>query len=199
MAWTMPAETAPHERTWMAFPSEGETLGSSEVEREEGYEAWAAVARAIADFEPVTMVADPSEVGRARRMLGSDIEVVEAPVDEFWMRDVGPTFVRDAEETQRIAAVDWIFNGWGDNDWAQWEKSAELGRFVAESAGVERVSSVLVNEGGGIHTDGARARSSRPRRCSSIRVATRTRRGKESRPNSPGRWARGRSFGSPRG
>lgn len=151
----MPAETAPHERTWMAFPSEGETLGSSEVEREEGYEAWAAVARAIADFEPVTMVADPSEVGRARRMLGSDIEVVEAPVDEFWMRDVGPTFVRDAEETQRIAAVDWIFNGWGDNDWAQWEKSAELGRFVAESAGVERVSSVLVNEGGGIHTDGA--------------------------------------------
>lgn len=154
MAWTMPAETAHHERTWMAFPTVGETLGTTDAEREEGYEAWAAVARAIAEFEPVTMVADPAEGERARRMLGGGIDVVEAPVDEFWMRDVGPTFVRDADDPHRLAAVDWIFNGWGANSWAAWEKSAELGRFVAETADVERVTSVLVNEGGGIHTDG---------------------------------------------
>ncbi|WP_129661793.1 agmatine deiminase family protein [Rothia uropygialis] len=154
MAWNMPAETAPHERTWMAFPCSGETLGSSETQREEGYEAWAAVARAIAEFEPVTMVADPSETQRARRMLGAHIDVVEAPVDEFWMRDVGPTFVQDAEDPQRLGAVDWIFNGWGAHEWAEWEKSAGLARFAAETADVERVSSVLVNEGGGIHTDG---------------------------------------------
>ena len=27
MSWRMPAETDPHERTWMAFPREGVTLG----------------------------------------------------------------------------------------------------------------------------------------------------------------------------
>ena len=27
MSWRMPTETARHERTWMAFPAEGETLG----------------------------------------------------------------------------------------------------------------------------------------------------------------------------
>ena len=40
MAWRMPAETARHDRTWMAFPVEGQTLGESAAERDEGYETW---------------------------------------------------------------------------------------------------------------------------------------------------------------
>ena len=86
MAWRMPSETTPHERTWMAFPREGQTLGASPAEQEECYAAWTATAHAIAEFEPVTMVVDPSENDRARRMLSGDVEIVEAPLDEFWMR-----------------------------------------------------------------------------------------------------------------
>ncbi|WP_448811304.1 agmatine deiminase family protein [Agromyces bauzanensis] len=154
MSWRMPAETAPHERTWMAFPREGITLGSEASEREEGYAAWTAVAHAVVEFEPVTMVVDPSEVERARRMLGSQIEIVEGPLDEFWMRDFGPTFVVDDERPGVLGAVDWIFNGWGAPAWAEWRVSAEIARFVAERVGAELVSSMLVNEGGGIHVDG---------------------------------------------
>jgi agmatine deiminase len=138
----------------MAFPREGLTLGDTDAAREEGYDAWTAVARAVAEFEPVTMVADPSEVERARRMLGSDIEILEAPLDEFWMRDVGPTFVVDDDRPGVLGAVDWTFNGWGAPDWAEWRLSAELGRIVGAAAGAEIVSSLLVNEGGGIHVDG---------------------------------------------
>jgi agmatine deiminase len=138
----------------MAFPREGLTLGDTDAAREEGYDAWTAVARAVAEFEPVTMVADPSEVERARRMLGSDIEILEAPLDEFWMRDVGPTFVVDDDRRGVLGAVDWTFNGWGAPDWAEWRLSAELGRIVGAAAGAEIVSSLLVNEGGGIHVDG---------------------------------------------
>ncbi|MWB97496.1 agmatine deiminase family protein [Agromyces seonyuensis] len=157
MAWRMPAETDPHERTWMAFPREGYTLGANDAEREEGYAAWAATARAVAEFEPVTMVVDPSERVRARRMLGGTdaIELVEAPLDEFWMRDFGPTFVLDDERPGVLGAVTWTFNGWGAPDWADWELSARIGAFVAERVGAERVDSDLVNEGGGIHVDGA--------------------------------------------
>lgn len=154
MSWRMPSETAPHERTWMAFPREGFTLGDTDAEREGGYAAWTAVANAVAEFEPVTMVVDPSETARARRMLSSGIEQFEAPLDEFWMRDVGPTFVLDADRPGVLGAVDWTFNGWGNHDWAEWHLSAELGRIVAEAAGAEVVSSLLVNEGGGIHVDG---------------------------------------------
>jgi agmatine deiminase len=87
-------------------------------------------------------------------MLGGGIEIVEAPVDEFWLRDSGPTFVVDPERPGALGAVDWIFNGWGDHDWAVWAKAAEHARIIAEATGAELVSSTLVNEGGGIHVDG---------------------------------------------
>ncbi|MGK9220620.1 MULTISPECIES: agmatine deiminase family protein [unclassified Microbacterium] len=154
MTWRMPAETDRHERTWMAFPREGFTLGDTDAEREAGYAAWSAVAHAVAEFEPVTMVVDPSEVARARRMLSSHIELLEAPLDEFWMRDVGPTFVVDDTRPGALGAVDWTFNGWGAPAWAEWRLSAQLGRIVGRAAGAEIVSSALVNEGGGIHVDG---------------------------------------------
>lgn len=152
--WRMPAETDPHERIWMAFPREGYTLGSGLQEREEGYAAWTAVAHAILEFEPVSMVVDPSEISRARRMLDPAIEIIEAPLDEFWMRDMGPTFVVDDERPGVLGAVDWTFNGWGAPEWAEWEKSAHIGRLVGEHVGAEIISSLLVAEGGGLHVDG---------------------------------------------
>ncbi|MFT3797349.1 agmatine deiminase family protein [Microbacterium sp.] len=153
MTWRMPAETAPQDRIWMAFPAEGETLGDTDALREEGYAAWTAVAVAVARFEPVTMLVDPSELARARRMLPGEVELLEAPVDEFWMRDAGPTFVID-DATGALGAVDWVFNGWGAPAWAQWQKSAQHARIIAEAVGAEVVGSLLVNEGGGIHVDG---------------------------------------------
>jgi len=152
--WRMPIESAPHERTWMAFPREGVTLGEGAETREEGYRAWTEVAHAVAQFEPVMMVVDPSEIARARRTLSADVEIVEAPLDEFWMRDVGPTFVVDPERPGILGAVDWIFNGWGAPDWAEWQKSALLARVIAEHVGAERIDSLLVAEGGGLHVDG---------------------------------------------
>lgn len=154
MAWRMPSETAPHERTWMAFPRPGQTLGDSPSAQEECYAAWTATAHAVAEFEPVTMVVDPVEIERARRMLSAEVEIVEASLDEFWMRDFGPTFVVDDERPGALGAVDWIFNGWGAPAWAEWALSAQIGRFVGDLVGAETISSVLVNEGGGIHVDG---------------------------------------------
>ena len=154
MAWRMPAETDPHERTWMAFPRAGLTLGGDAASAEEAYGAWAAVAHAVAEFEPVAMVVDPTERERAGRMLDSGIDRIEAPLDEFWMRDIGPTFVVDDERPDVLGAVDWTFNGWGAPAWAEWEKSRGIGSFVAAHAGAELVTSLLVNEGGAINVDG---------------------------------------------
>src|SRR3954468_16275572 len=154
MTWRMPSETTPHERTWMAFPRAGQTIGDTAEEREECYAAWTATAHAVAEFEPVSMVVDPTEIARARRMLSGAVEIVEAPLDEFWMRDFGPTFVLDDDHPGVLGAVDWTFNGWGSPQWAEWTKSAEIVRLIAPHVGAELISSVLVNEGGGIHVDG---------------------------------------------
>ena len=138
----------------MAFPTAGPTLGSTSTAQEEGYRAWADAALAIADCEPVTMVVDPSDAARARNMLGSDVELLEAPVDEFWMRDVGPTFVQDRDDPGRLGAVDWTFNGWGTSSWAVWERSAQLASLISREVCAERLPSLLVTEGGGFHVDG---------------------------------------------
>ncbi len=150
--YTMPAEGAPQDLVWMAFPSEGYSLGDTEEAKDEARSTWAAVAHAILEFEPVRMVVDPDERAVAKRYLSTDVEIIEAPLNDAWMRDIGPTFVHAADGS--VAGVDWVFNGWGAQDWAEWDLDQKIGAFVADRAGVPIVSSPLVNEGGGIQVDG---------------------------------------------
>lgn len=152
MSYRMPAESDPQERVWMAFPCEGYSLGDTDEARHEARSTWAAVAHAVAEFEPVTVVVHPQERAIADRYLSAGVDIVEAPLNDAWMRDIGPTFVHAADGS--VAAVDWVFNGWGAQYWAQWDLDANIGRFVAESAGTPVVGSELVNEGGGIQVDG---------------------------------------------
>ncbi|WP_285246555.1 agmatine deiminase family protein [Pseudarthrobacter sp. efr-133-R2A-89] len=149
----MPAEWEAHQRTWMAFPPPNETFGptgSPTLDRARA--AWTRVAQAIARCEPVTVVADPRDATAAREWLGTGIDVVEVPLDDAWLRDSGPTFVHQPDGS--VAAVDWIFNGWGAQEWAAWGKDEAVAKAVAATTGAPVRASSLVNEGGGFHVDG---------------------------------------------
>jgi len=152
--WRMPAEWEPHERTWMAWPSQGYTLGDTVEEVESARGTWAAVAKAVARFEPVTLVVDPGDVQVAHSYLDADhrITLVEAPLDDAWMRDIGPSFV--VSQSGSLGAVDWVFNGWGAQSWATWGNDERIAGFVGGQAAAEVIGSSMVNEGGGIHVDG---------------------------------------------
>lgn len=152
MTWRMPAEWEPHERTWMAWPTGGYTLGESPSAADEARAAWSAVANAVVRFEPVTVVVDPSDVDTARAWLDAGIEIVETPLDDSWMRDIGPTFV--IGPTGEVAGIDWVFNGWGAQEWARWDKDSAVGSAVCQAAGSTVVPSPMINEGGGIHVNG---------------------------------------------
>ncbi|MBF4606611.1 agmatine deiminase family protein [Curtobacterium sp. VKM Ac-1393] len=154
MTWVMPPETAPQERTWMAFPRPGLTLGDDAASAEAARRTWATTANTISEHQPVTVVVDPVARSDARRLLSEQVEVLEAPLDDFWMRDIGPTFVVD-DVTGELGAVDWVFNGWGANSWSTWTRDAEVAATIAAAAGAQRIPSLLVNEGGAIHVDGA--------------------------------------------
>ncbi|ROQ16556.1 MULTISPECIES: agmatine/peptidylarginine deiminase [unclassified Curtobacterium] len=153
MTWVMPPETAPQERSWMAFPRPGLTLGDDAASAEAARRTWATTANTISEHQPVTIVVDPVARADARRLLSTAVEVLEAPLDDFWMRDIGPTFVVD-DVTGELGAVDWVFNGWGANSWSTWTRDAEVAATVAAAAGAHRIPSLLVNEGGAIHVDG---------------------------------------------
>lgn len=150
--FSMPAEWEPHTRTWMAWPTTGYMLGDTAEDAEEARAAWAAVANAIVRFEPVTMVVDPEDTGTCRPWLDDAVEIVEAPLDDAWMRDMGPTFVHAADGS--LAGVNWVFNGWGAQEWSTWDKDALIATAVCRESGIPVIESPLTNEGGGIHVDG---------------------------------------------
>ncbi len=153
MTWTMPAETAPQERIWMSYPVAGASaLGEDPEQQLEARAAWSAVANAIVEYQPVTVIVDPSEEENAKATLDGRVTTVTAPLDDSWMRDCGPTFVH--AEDGSVAAVTWVFNGWGAQSWARWGKDEKVGSLVADLAAVKRVDSGMVNEGGGIVVDG---------------------------------------------
>ncbi|MET3923398.1 agmatine deiminase family protein [Arthrobacter sp. UYEF20] len=151
-AWHMPAETAPQERIWMAFPTGGYTLGETAEEAHAARSVWAAVANAVVDFEPVTVIVNPDDVDIAGRYLRPGVEVLTAELNDAWMRDIGPSFVLDGNGT--LGAVDWVFNGWGAQEWASWDKDAKIAAEVAGRSQAAHIPSALVNEGGGIQVDG---------------------------------------------
>ena len=150
--WTMPAETDRHEQTWMAWPGAGYTLGESAAEADLARRTWAAVANAIIEHEPLHILVPPQERAEARRLLSGEIVKHVVPLDDAWYRDIGPTFVLGPDG---LGAVDWVFNGWGQQDWASWEYDALASKVAITGSGAHRIDTPLVNEGGGIHTDGA--------------------------------------------
>lgn len=159
MHWKMPAEWEPHERTFMAWPTSGYTLGETEAEKLAARTAWANVANAVVSFEPLTMIVNPGDEAIARAFLDPRIELVSAPLDDAWMRDIGPTFVKrtDPGHQGELGGVNWVFNGWGAQPWATWENDSKIAKFINSELGVVSLDSPLVNEGGGIHVNGAGA------------------------------------------
>lgn len=148
----MPAEWEKHSRTWVAFPHTGYTLGETKEEVEAAYKTWSNVANQASDFEPVSVVVHPQDINTAKQYLSSAIELVEIEIDDAWIRDSGPTFAVDGNE---LVAIDWVFNGWGAQQWAKFDQDALLASRIAKTIGVKAISSELTNEGGGIHVNGS--------------------------------------------
>jgi len=145
MSWVMPAEWAKHERTWVAFPA------ADYAQQEDAYLAWSEVANTASEYEPVSVVVDPKQLSIAKKYLSKEITIVECELDDSWIRDMGATFVLDQG---KLGAIDWTFNGWGAQSWANYAKDDKVAAVMAELALAKRIKSDLVNEGGGIHTNG---------------------------------------------
>jgi agmatine deiminase len=144
-----PAEWEPHERTLMGWPCRLELWGETIDQARADY---AAVANAIAQFESVTMIANPgADAQDARSACSASVEIVELPLDDSWLRDCGPIYTY-ADGGQRVA-LHFGFNAWGEK-FPPWDKDAAVGRLIAERLGDPVLEVSLVLEGGSILTDG---------------------------------------------
>ena len=143
-----PAEFERHQRTWMIWPHRDDLyearLGPMQAE-------YLKIVEAISQFEPVTVIAHPDHADAVRKRLGNLAEVVVFPVDDFWTRDCGPSFLTDAKGN--LAGVDWNFNAWGGKH-APWDEDNRLASRILQREGAAIRKSWLTAEGGSFALDG---------------------------------------------
>jgi len=148
----MPGEFEPHAGTWMLWP---ERLDNWRAGAQPAQRAFAAVATAIASFEPVTVGVSAAQFGYARAALPEAIRLVELSSNDAWMRDVGPTCLVNARG--EVRGADWQFNAWGGFDgglYFPWDQDDLVARKVLEIESCDRYRAPFVLEGGAIHSDG---------------------------------------------
>jgi agmatine deiminase len=146
--FAMPAEFSPHQATLMAWPARDEWWGAL---LDGAKDEWAGVARAVAAFEPVTMVCNPGQATDVRRRCGAGVEPLELPIDDSWMRDNGPIFVSD--DGGNVALVQFRFNSWGEK-FLPYGDDARVPEALASHLGVRRYQAPFVLEGGSFFVDG---------------------------------------------
>ncbi|MGW1654623.1 agmatine deiminase family protein [Streptomyces atratus] len=142
----MGAEWESHARTFMSWPAlESVWTDDLRYVRED----IARVARAIAEYEYVVMMARPDQQAAAQKACGRDVEVIPLAVDDLWARDTVPVFV---EQDGDIVGVDFNFNGWGNKQ--VHTNDAQVGRTLLAKYDIPRRTAPLVAEGGSFETDG---------------------------------------------
>jgi agmatine deiminase len=148
--YRMPAEWAPHQRTYIAWPVRESMCYPEQYEQVcRGYQE---IIDAIAEFEPVTVIVNPDEMDRVRRLFSSArVECLPVEHNDAWLRDNGPTFLTN--DQGELAAVNWRFNAWGGK-YSPWDLDDAVAAAVAKHAGVRRFDAPLVMEGGSFHTNG---------------------------------------------
>lgn len=118
-----------------------------------------AIARAIAGFEPVTMLVNPMDRIAAARQLGPDIAISVMDHNDMWTRDTLPIVaVPDARQNAGSAprtATGLNFNVWGEK-YPGYADDRTLAQRFASSKAWDFRQAALVTEGGALDTDGQR-------------------------------------------
>ncbi|MFC4777339.1 agmatine deiminase [Paenibacillus sp. GCM10023252] len=149
----MPGEFEPHQGTWMLWPVRTDTwrLGAKPAQ-----DAFVAVALAISEFEPVTIGVSAIQYEHVRSVFPSRVRIVEMSSNDAWMRDIGPTFVKNDEG--EVRGVDWGFNAWGGLNgglYFPWDQDLLVKQKVLDMESKSRYDcQSFILEGGAILVDG---------------------------------------------
>lgn len=153
LGFAMPAEWTPHAATWMSWPADDALwFGHLEAVRRE----FAALVGTIARFEKVELLVrdEESERDARARLEGANVTFHRVPLDDVWIRDNGPLFVkRRGPDGPEVAFTNWRFNSWGGK--FQWQHDDAVPEFVAERLGAGHWDLPQVLEGGAIELSGA--------------------------------------------
>lgn len=144
----IPAEWAPHQAIWTAWPSHPELWEEDLV----GARAEVAqMVKVLAAGDTLNVLACGAEaVQSARQALGACARIVAAEFGDIWLRDTGPIFTYRGDE---LVALRFATNGWGGK--YDLPGDDKVGDTVAQAAGAEISRFEYVLEGGALEHNGA--------------------------------------------
>lgn len=150
MTFRMPAEWAPHDWTWIGFPTNAdEWPGAFDAARAQ-IAAFANALHADGRGEEVRLVvANEPDADAARALLAPGVSIVVQALGDVWLRDTAPIVVLDGNAR---ALVDFGFNGWGGK--YQMAGDEDIGARLAAMTGLPTSTQHWVFEGGAVDTDG---------------------------------------------
>lgn len=145
----MPGEWEEHERTLIEWPVKDSLVWPENYEEVcKGYEE---VIRAIAEFEPVTVIANDSDLEELEKRFEEKVHILRIPHNDAWCRDNGPTFVWNNQK--ELKGISWKFNAWGEK-YVPYELDDKAALVVLKAFSIPSLTSPIVLEGGSIHVDG---------------------------------------------
>lgn len=156
--YRMPAEWAPHDAVWTAWPHDPEQWleGLAAPQR-----ALMQMCAAIVDLDEQgrprgerveLLVRDASDEAAARELLGraaAGVRFHRVKYGDVWLRDTGPIFVARPGE---LTAARFRFDGWGGK--YVMEGDTEVAAHVMRLASVRGAAFDFVLEGGAVEVDG---------------------------------------------
>ncbi|SHH14030.1 agmatine deiminase family protein [Clostridium grantii] len=149
--YKMPPEWEEHERTFMSWPVKDSMCYPEDYEFVcENY--YKELAKVISEFEKVTVIVNNGEKTKVKSIINNEkVDFLEIDHNDAWLRDNGPTFVKDSEG--KVAGVNWEFNAWGGK-YTPWDLDNKVAPAILENLGIDIFNAPIVMEGGSIHVDG---------------------------------------------
>ena len=159
LGYHMPAEWEKHEAIWLAWPYDLDSF--PEIEAVES--VYAAMIKAIHKSEIVNLLVKDEimrdQVADQLKRENVDLGRIHFHIISYadvWFRDYGPTFVvnrdREAKE-ERVAAVGWIFNAWGEK-YPELMADAAIPDLINQDLNIRLFKPGIVLEGGSIDVNG---------------------------------------------
>jgi agmatine deiminase len=139
----------PHSFCWMAWvfhPEWGSLLRSAKQELQD-------LIVTVSRYEPVRLLTPAHAVGEAQSYFaGRNVEIVSAPVDDIWMRDIAPIY---AMRGNHAVPIDLNFNGWGNSEYREPRPGDRLASVASHLFGPCVFSAPFIAEGGAFAVDGS--------------------------------------------
>lgn len=149
----VPGEFELHKEAYMIWPERADNWRNGGKPAQHAYTE---VAKAIAQFEPVTMLVSAKQYKNARQFLPESIRVMEMSNNDAWIKDYGPVYA--INEAGEVRGVDWRFNAWGgllDGLYFPWDQDDLIAEKLCEFNRIDYYSlESFILEGCSIHLDG---------------------------------------------